>query len=427
MEAVTLLIAAAASALIFFLSPIYGLVVYMAALIWYPQNLGVELGPADFSVSRIVILALYLSIFLKKDALKQFKFIWLDKLVIIYFAARILSGATTTPDIMKLVEYNSGVFFDRALPYFAVRIIITNKEQYLLFLKWVLWLCAPLAILAFFECLTAHNLLAFGRVDMVYSGHRWGHYRARATFNHPIYLGVFFAMVGAICAGLLKNIKKGRLFYMIGIGLTGLGVFSSLSSGGLFAMVAAILFIAFYRFRHYWKTAIIGVILMCGVVEVLSNRHFYDVVDRFAFNAATGWYRTRLFEVALFEGGMSGHWLTGYGMADPMWCDKIDMRDHTDMVNQYLLILCRFGLVGFVPFLLITGNAIKHLFKGFWKISAETDSWLVWCLAAGLFSVLLAFNSVSLFGQPINLFFIMLGLCAVLPAKLAERAPFRLV
>lgn len=421
MEAVTLLIAAVASALIFFLSPFYGLVVYMTALIWYPQNLGVMLGPANFSVSRIVILALYLSIFLKKDTLKRLELIWLDRLVLIYFAVRILSGIPTSPDITKVIEYNSGVFFDRALPYFAVRIIITNKEQYLLLLKWLLWLSAPLAVIAFYESLTGHNLVDFGR-NITYGEHRWGLYRACATFPHPIRLGVFFAMIGAMCAGLLKNMKENRLFYVIGIGLTVVGVFSSMSSGSLLAMIAAILFIAFYRFRRYWKAAIIGIILMCSVVEIVSNRHFYDVIDYFAFNTSTAWYRTRLIEVALFEGGMRGHWLFGYGMADPMWCENIDMRNHTDMVNQYLLVLCRFGLVGFIPFCAIIAVAIKKLFKNFWEVNSESDIWLVWCLAAALFGVLTAFNSVSLLSQPLTLFFMMLGLCVILPAKLAGRA-----
>jgi uncharacterized membrane protein len=160
---------------------------------------------------------------------------------------------------------------------------------------------------------------------------------------------------------------------------------------------------------------------MCCFVEMVSNRHFYDVIDRLAFNKATAWYRTRLFEIAFFEGGMSGHWVTGYGLADPRWCDRIDFRDHTDMVNHYLLKLTRYGLVGFIPFCAVIIAAIKRLFKDFWLVSHDSDKWLIWCLAGGLFSVLLAFNSVSLFGQPMILLFMIFGFCAALPSTVDKR------
>jgi hypothetical protein len=229
-------------------------------------------------------------------------------------------------------------------------------------------------------------------------------------------------MVGAFCVGLVKSERKSALLYTILVGLIFTGSFFSMSSGGLLAMVSAIGFLCFYRFRRRWKEGIVGVIIMCGLVEVISNRHFYDVIDRFTFNAANSWYRSRLFEVAFFEGGMTGHWLTGYGFEEPGWGVRIDTRDHTDMVNHYLLELCRYGLVGFIPFCAVIITAIKELFKGFWAIHDDSDRWLVWCIAGGLFGVLLAFNSVSLFGQPMIMLFMMFGFCVAVPAIVGERS-----
>jgi hypothetical protein len=196
-----------------------------------------------------------------------------------------------------------------------------------------------------------------------------------------------------------------------------------MSSGGLLALVGAIGFICFYRFRRKWKAGIAGVILMCVLVETISNRHFYDVIDRFTFNSANAWYRSRLFEVAFFEGGMSGHWITGYGMEEPGWGLKIDTRDHTDMVNHYLLELCRYGLVGFIPFCAVIITAIKRLLNGFWLLTNDEDTWLIWCVAGGLASVLLAFNSVSLFGQPMTMLFMMFGFCVAVPEVVDKKVP----
>jgi len=411
MEALTLLLAVAGCLLVLWLRPVYGLAVYVILSMWYPYGVGtVKVGTVDFSVGRIVIIVLFANIFFNTDLPSIFKVVWLDRLVIILFLAEVVAGFTTT-EPMALLEYRAGDFFDMALPYFAVRLIITNKERYITLLKAIAWSAGVLALFAFYEAMTGTNLLALGR-SLSPPGIRLElFYRAQTTFRHPIYYGVFSAIAGAVCMGLFENGKKDEFRYKVLVALIFCGCFFSMSSGGLLAMAGALLFIGYFKYRRYWKQAIVGIIIMCGVVEVLSNRHFYDVIDRFTFNAKTAWYRSRLFEVAFFEGGMNGHWVTGYGFKDPMWSMKIDLRDHTDMVNHYLMKLCRYGLVGFIPLCAVIITAIKNLFKGFWQIRKEEDIWLIWCITGGLFGVLLAFNSVSLFGMPMTMLFMMFGFC----------------
>ena len=420
MESVTLLVAVVGCLLVLYVRPIYGLAVYIILSIWYPYGVGnLTIGTIDFSAGRIVIIALFIKILFTTDIVGRFKVIWLDRLVVILFLAEIIAGLTTI-ETMKLIENRSGDFFDMALPYFVVRLIVTTKEEYLSLLKALVWSVAILAIFAFYETITGNNLLKLGRSLAVPEVRLKYFHRAQVTFRISIYFGVFCAMVGALCMGL---VKKGSLLYKILIVLIFTGSFSSMSSGGLLALMGAIGFLCFYRFRRRWKEAIIGIIIMCGLVEIISNRHFYDVIGRFTFSSSTAWYRSKLFEVAFFKGGMSGHWLTGYGFEEPGWGLKIDHRDHTDMVNHYLLELCRYGLVGFIPFCAVIITAIKKLFSGFWLLANNEDTWLIWCLAGGLFSVLLAFNSVSLFGQPMIMLYMMFGFCAIVPAVVRSGIP----
>lgn len=420
MEGVTLFLAAVGCLLVVWFRPIYGLAVYTIVSIWYPYGIGnLTIGTIDFSAGRIIIIALFLKILFATDLAGKFKVMWLDRLVVILFVAEIIAGFTTI-EIMKLIENRLGDFFDMALPYFAVRFIVQSKKEYLSLLKAVIWSVAVLSIFAFYETITGNNLLKLGRHLEVPEVRLLYFHRAQVTFRNPIYFGVFCGMAGAMCMGLMKKAGSNTLLYKILIVLIFLGAFFSMSSGGLLAMFGAIGFLCFYRFRRRWKEAVIGIAIMCGLVEIISNRHFYDVIDRFTFNSATAWYRSELFEVALFKGGMSGHWLTGYGFAEPGWGLKIDMRDHTDMVNHYLLELCRYGLVGFIPFCAVIITAIKKLFEGFWLIRSDEDTWLIWCIAGGLFSVLLAFNSVSLFGQPMTLLFMMFGLCVAVPSAVSK-------
>jgi len=154
---------------------------------------------------------------------------------------------------------------------------------------------------------------------------------------------------------------------------------------------------------------------MCGVVEIISNRHFYDVLGGYTLVPGSAWYRSKLLDVALFEGGMSGHWITGYGFRDPNWGAKIDGRGLSDVVNHYLVILCRYGLVGLVPFLAIIVAAIRRLVWVFAHNKFEPDRWLIWCLSGAMFGILGAMNTVMLFGAPRTIFYIMVGLCSLVP------------
>lgn len=420
MESLTISIAVIMSILVFCFKPVWSLIFYFAVLAWYPSYLTVKIGTIDFTVCRIVILAIYINLLLRTNLPKQLRFIWLDKIILVYFIAQILAGVTTVP-MMALFENRAGAIFDKVLPYFAVRMIITKKEQYIYLLKGILCVAAPVALIGFYQSLTGHNPVAFFQqyhAWNVVSGSlvsRFGFHRAHVAFSHPIMFGLFFAVLGPICLGLLHNINAKKFIYVVGIGLMGIGVFSSMSSGPLLCTIFAIAFIALYPYRRNWKIVTVTVLLICGLLDIASNRQFYDLVDYFTFSKSTAWYRGRLMEVALFEGGMSGHWLAGYGFADPGWGAKINGIEVTDMVNHYLVVLCRYGLIGFIPFIVTITCVVKRLRKAFRESTLPEDRWLIWCLSGSLFGLLSAFYSVSLFGQTDTIFYLMIGLCAVMP------------
>jgi hypothetical protein len=161
---------------------------------------------------------------------------------------------------------------------------------------------------------------------------------------------------------------------------------------------------------------------MFGMVEIIGSRHFYEEIDRFGFSGNTASHRVRLIEVALFEGGMRGHWLTGYGWGvDPGWVAKM-YPDHTDtdITNHYLVLLSRFGLVGLMPFLALNIAAFKRLVDSYKASMYNSDKWLVWCLSAGLFGSAAALLSVSLFGPPMTIYYMMIAFCGVMPSIITE-------
>jgi len=430
MQHLTLIVAACASVLICCTSPITGLAVYVASFTWYPMYMTVSVGTIDFNANRIAILALWGSLLCRTKLAKGFKFIWPDKLLILYFCGQIAAGLSTTQSPTDFLVNRAGAVFEIVLPYFALRVVLDSKDSYIRLLKSVLWVAAPVALMGFYESLTAYNPMhALKRycpwrseTSMNMPNPRSGFYRAFNSFGHPIMFGMFFAILGPICTGVIKSTKRnGKVWSRIGIALMALGVFSSMSSGPFMAALFALVFILLYHFRGHLKAMLVIVILLCMLVEVTSNRHFYEVVDRFTFNSATAWYRSRLIEVALFEGGMSGHWIAGFGQnADPGWGLRIDHRSHTDMVNHYLLVLSRYGLVGFVPFLALIVSVSKELIKAYKSAVGKSEQWLVWCMAAGLFGVLAGMNSVSLNGPPRTVFFMVLASAATMPTVMRQ-------
>lgn len=435
MVGVTLTVAMVASILVFLLPPFPAFIVYIATFLWYPSYLSAPIGTIDFTVHRIIILVFYVKLYMTTKLFSRFKFIWLDKIVIIYFAAQLLAGAITTQSLMGLLENRAGAIFDTVLPYFAVRLVITDKARYLLFLKAMLIIAAPLGIVGIYQCLSGHNPFGFMIAYSAWLGDRlfypptgrFGLTRANVVFGHPIMFGLFFAMFGPVCAGLFSYMKQNRILCWIGMFLMSLGLFSCLSSGPAFCILCSLAFLAFYHYRESWKPMAIGIFIMCTVIEVLSDRHFFEIIDRFTLNSATAWYRSRLIEIVLFEGGMSGHWIAGFGQGvDPGWSRLIDFRDHTDIVNHYIKVLVRFGLIGFIPFIAMNVAAIKQLILGDKLAVYNRNHWLIWCIGASLFGQYCAFMSVSLFDQTYTLYYIILALCGAIPAVVAPpRLPLR--
>ncbi|MFA5422302.1 MAG: hypothetical protein WC374_00395 [Phycisphaerae bacterium] len=426
MQGLTLLVAIIGSGLILLTRPRWWLPIFLGVVAFYPCNLTVPLGTIDFTAGRIVIFVMLAKGLMFSNIFRGFKLIWLDKLIIIYFIAQIAAGSATM-DMGELLENRAGAICDLMLPYFIVRAVMKKKEDYLFFIKAAMVIAVPIAVLGIFQSITGINpyeplrqYAAWGARSAEQSAQtRYGLYRATGSFPQPIMFGLYFAMLGPMAVGLYHYIQNKPFFYM-GIAAMGVGAFSSLSSGPYFAAALSGLFIAMYHYRKKWKTLVLIAALMCLTVEVISNRHFYEVLDRFSLSGSAVWYRSRLIEVALFEGGMNNHWVVGYGHSDPNWGPRIDGRSFSDVVNHYLVVLCRYGLVGLIPFLTIVGTAMWKLVKVFKKNSRTRDAWMLWCFSGAMFGTLIAMNSVMLFGPPWTIFYIMLALCAQIPSYFAQ-------
>jgi O-antigen ligase len=86
----------------------------------------------------------------------------------------------------------------------------------------------------------------------------------------------------------------------------------------------------------------------------------------------------------------------------------------TDITNHYLLVAVQSGLVGLLAFCGMLVVAVRDLLR---MVKTARDPWVVavaWALFSGLAGLMVVFMSVSLFGQPVSLFYGFLGITASL-------------
>jgi O-antigen ligase len=416
------------SILIFLLRPVLGLVVFITASVWYPYYLTVKLGMLDFSLARILICVIYARIFLIDGTYKSFRLQSPDKLMIVFAALCLVAGLTTTESV-QMVEYWGGSVFDTLLPYFAIRLIVKNKDDYYKLIKWVMIVSIPYAITAVYQSVTGNNPFGFMESYNAFSlNHaaytpqlRTGFYRANLTFGVSIMLGLYYAVIFGWSAGLASYVGKNQPLFYAGMATLILGLAASMSSGPLTALVVLIPVLVLFRYRKYWKVFIAFVIGGIVIIEIASNTRWYEAMSRLTFSEETAYYRIMLIRKAL-GGGMAGHWLAGFGLFDPGWGPDIFGKAHTDLVNQYLEILVMYGLLGFLPFVAVLFACFKVLRESFLKAGSEADRWLIWSLMSTLVAMMAAFMSVSLFAQTRTVFFMLLAFCANTPGFVSSKA-----
>ena len=163
------------------------------------------------------------------------------------------------------------------------------------------------------------------------------------------------------------------------------------------------------RYKSLVRPVLIVTITGCLLVEIISNRHFYDVVaDHFAMDGGNAWYRSALIRVAVRK--LPDYWLCGYGQKDPGWGPLIDERPMTDTCNHYVLHAQMHGVPGLLAFVATLVICLQLTIRAY---RASPDRWLrslAWALASAMIGLMFAFFTVSLFKIMVTVFYILLGL-----------------
>jgi hypothetical protein len=386
-------------------------IIVTSMLIW-PEYLRIPLGLFEASAPRLIALMLLVKAFVAgKHRLRPVTQV--DRLVLaiwvwIIFAAFISFSATS--HLVQMI----GRGFDTVLIYYVARVCVNSKDDLRECAKWLIYSCVIMGLLGAVETITTYTPYAGMDSYRAWAWvtkedqFRYGFLRAKSSMSIHIYFGMAMMLVTGMLWAINKGIPLGS-FGKLGIALGMLGVMSSMSSGPWLG--GALMFgFGLYRLKpRMIRPSIYLVIALAILLEIASNRHFYNLIDYLALDPHTAWYRTRLLEVA--AGHLSEFWIIGVGDKWPHhWGELLDGRGHVDVVNHFLIVALYGGFAAMLMYIASHAIAIGYIRK-MWQAKKNEDLKLVgFNLACCLIALDISSLSVGLFGPPLLLSHMLLGL-----------------
>jgi hypothetical protein len=430
MENVTLGIGVITAALVLFLSPRRGLLVYFLVLLCYPSYLRIVVAGCTVSAGRLVVAALLMRCLLDEQLRRGFQWTKLDTLIIIadvvYIAAMSCAAEVSVVDVIK---YRSGGMMDTTFTYFAIRLIVNNMAVLVQFVKVAAVILVIMALLGGFEAVTTigpyKGLLeyrfyvdrALGSKKLeaqgIKTGHgleeRFGFFRAQGPHPHPILFGASFAVLLPIIWKLLNHTSWKRIRIPV-CGTIFAGGMSSMSStpfGGLIIVLAGL---AFERWRRWGKMLFVFFIFSCVFIEFYSEKHhfYYVLMGKLSVLGGAGFDRARLVDAAIKH--LPEYWLTGYGFNDPGWGPEVGGADYTDVCIQYVYLVVAYGIFGLLAYLAIVYNLLSSLWRKYEKSVDTIDRNLCWGLIVSIIVILVIDTGVAPYGVLPSIYSIIFGI-----------------
>lgn len=363
---------------------------------------GVEVGPISLPIYRMLLLVGLVRVMVKGERLSG-DFNTIDKLILWWAAWIVFAGFFHEGGPGSGPIYAAGYAFNLIAVYFLIRIWCTNLTDVTGIIVVTAFLLAPIAAEMVVEKIVKINQFSiFGGVphDVVI---REGKYRAQGPFRHPILAGT----VGAVCLPLFMGIwNKNRIAGSVGLASGIFMTLASASSGPVMSAMAGIGAVIMWKFRNLTRLARFSAVVAYFALAIVTGEPGYYVMKRIDISGgSTGYHRARLIESAidhldewwLFGTDFTRHWMaTGVSFSP----------NHADITNYYLVFGVTGGLVAMflvIAILIIAFRWVGIVYRERFD-AAPSDSFMIWCLGAGLFAHATTSVSVSYFDQSLVFF-----------------------
>lgn len=386
--------------------------VYLIAII---TPVSVFVGPMLVTSVRLVFLVLAFTMILQiaRGKLGRLNFVDIALLLYVFWVA--VSMAVVTPN--SLVQAVGSTGLDLLGGYFLARLYIQTREQFVSMCKWLVTLCVVLTPLAILEStqgrvpvleLLNNRIPGIVTETIKYTDERLGLRRAQVVFVHPIHYGVFCSICFALVLVSLKG-WVGRTPRLVASAFVGLGVFLSLSSGAILAVLLQIALV-FWSFivRHKTKWLLLIGIFLVGLVLVwlVSGDSPIRVFMRYAtFSAHNAFWRSIIFEYGMMN-VMQSPWVGLAGGASE-WV-RPDFMPSASIDNYWLMVAVVSGLPALVLVAVAYFGAMIRIalrdFQGDDELNQLRLGWM-FCFVGLAFTL----ATVAIWKSVFSLIFFMLG------------------
>jgi hypothetical protein len=373
-----------------------------------------EIGPAHFTVVRILVTVGILRVLLKGERIAN-GMNQVDRWLVLWAVFLIASSIFHTSDAWV---FRIGLMWSEVGCYFLFRVFIQDAEDVEQIFKALCVALVPIAVLMLLEKVIGRNLFAvlLGGINEIPT-FRNGHFRAQGPFDHPILAGV----VGATCFPMALHLwKSHRKYALVGLFSAGGIIFASTSSGPIMMLLFILFGLALWKVRdHLRSIRWLALIAVIALDAVMKDPVYFLMARIDISGGSTGWHRSQLIRSSiehLGEWWLAGTDYTRHWMATGIYANT----NHTDITNHLLGI----GVMGGLPAMFLF---IMVLVAGFGKVgralrenknASMEQRLLIWTLGAILFGHVWNFWSISLFDQSVVFFYLILAsISAVQVAK----------
>jgi hypothetical protein len=372
-----------------------------------------------FDLIRILLLFGWVRLLIRKEV-KAFDFTVIDKLIIAFVAAGVITATILTPTMDTLTN-RMGQAYNTLLAFFLFRFLIRDLDEIIFILKITAIVILPLALSMIIEKSTQRNIFfVFGGVPE-FTIIREGQLRCQGPFRHPILAGTFGATLFPLFFALWNKQVKGRSFAYIGIISSTIITVMSASSGPLMAYLASLIGLFFWLLRNQMR--LVRWFLLTGLVmlAVFMKAPIWFLIGRLSFiTGGTGWSRAELIDQAikhfsewwLLGTTYTAHWAIGEGNGLVALPDYPEM---VDITNQYILIGVQGGILPLTLFIMIIGYCFQGLGKTRRILTDQSDykQIIPWALGCALFAHTVTFISVAYFDQMRLMWVLLLSIIAL--------------
>jgi len=282
---------------------------------------------------------------------------------LILLLAGLIIGTLTSSDLRLSLGIVKGWFIDPIILYGMVVAIFQSKNSPSL-LSALILSTLPLSIYALIQAITGD----FITVDN----------RASAWFGSANYLSLYLVPILLLSTYWLfeKTTLSQRIWFWVSFSLGVLAVYFSFSYGGWLALVAGMLVLGIYHFRHQWKFwASGGVLLALAVATQATSERVARMINLATQSSAS----VRLQVWATDWLMAQKNWLTGIGLGQyPLHYPEVVSKLYSHPLesemlhahNLYFQFLLNLGVVGLTGFVWL-------VVKGFRFIRNTSLSWAV--------------------------------------------------